>query len=520
MPTLVGISGGTQVAAKHPDQARRYPAQYRALAGFIVASAAFATIFVVLTLSAFHAPRSHDLPVGIVGPAAVTSRVEHALSSAAPGAFGWRSYPSPAGARTGIAQREVDGALVASGRNLRLLIAQGGGTGPAQVLTRAFGAVAAGSGRHLVVADVVPPLPGDTQALSSFFVVLGVLIPSLVAGSGSALAFRRARPALAVAAPVAVAVVIGVVSAAVADGVAGLGNYAAIAGVVALFSLAVAAPTAVLARIWPPLVTVAVLVFIVFGIPVSGGPANLASFGPAFLRVLDPALPLGVAASVVRNVVYFGGHATAPQLWVLTAWALAGVAGLVAITTLRRPAPALTGPVVPPVVSAGPGSTLPGRALVPASLEAGSVQPALPVTLVVGFDNSEPARRALIWGADLLLARPGTLHVVYADHVLIDSDLSGFAHQEMEDARDKKAAGVAEAAAEIAAAAGLPYTFQRRPGSPADAILAAASIQDAAEPASTPVIVTGRSHHAAHQIIGSVPVQLLHQSPYPVLTIT
>ena len=366
------------MAARRPDQARRYPARYRALGGFIVASAAFAAIFVALTLSAFHAPRPHDLPVGIVGPAAVTSRVEHALDSAAPGAFGWRSYPSEAGARTGIAQREVDGALVASGRNLRLLVAQGGGTGPAQVLTQAFGAVAARSGRHLVVADVVPPLPGDTEALSSFFVVLGVLIPSLAAGSGSALAFRRARPALAVAAPVAVAVVIGLVSAAVADGIAGLGNYAAIAGVVALFSLAVAAPTAVLARIWPPLVTVAVLVFIVFGIPVSGGPANLASFGPAFLRVLDPALPLGVAASVVRNVVYFDGHATALNLWVLTAWALAGVAGLIGVTTLRRPAPALTGPAVPPVVPAGPGPTLPNRALVPGSPDAAPPSPPCP----------------------------------------------------------------------------------------------------------------------------------------------
>ncbi len=334
------------MAARRPDHARRPPARYRALAGFILASAAFAAIFVALTLSAFHAPRPHDLPVGIVGPAAVTSRVEHALDSAVPGAFAWRGYPTGTGARTGIAQREVDGALVASGPSLRLLVAQGGGTAPAQVLTQAFGVVAARSGRHLVVADVVPPLPGDTEALSSFFVVLAVLIPSLAAGSGSALAFRRARPALAVAVPVAVAVVIGVVSAAVADGIAGLGNYAAIAGVVALFSLAVAAPTAVLARIWPPLVAVAVLVFIVFGIPVSGGPANLASFGPGFLRVLDPVLPLGVAASVVRNVVYFGGHATALHLWVLTAWALAGVAGLIGVTALRRPAPALTGPVV------------------------------------------------------------------------------------------------------------------------------------------------------------------------------
>jgi nucleotide-binding universal stress UspA family protein len=119
-----------------------------------------------------------------------------------------------------------------------------------------------------------------------------------------------------------------------------------------------------------------------------------------------------------------------------------------------------------------------------------------------------------------LVVADGTLHVIYADHELIDSDLTGFARTEMEDTRDEKAAGVAEAAAQIAAAAGVPYTFERRQDSPADAILSAAGIHDAAEPASTPVIVTGRSHHAAHHIIGSVPVELLHQSPYPVLTIT
>jgi nucleotide-binding universal stress UspA family protein len=508
------------MAARHADQARSFPARYRPIAGFVVATAAFAAIFVALTLSAFHAPRPHDLPVGMVGPAAVTSRVEHALDSASPGAFDWRSYPSEAGARTGIEQRDVDGALVASGPHLRLLVAEGGGTAPVQVLTQAFGAVAARSGRPLVVSDVVPPLPDDTEALSSFFVVLSVLIPTLAAGSGSALAFRRARPGLAVAVPLFMAIAMGLVSAAVADGIAGLGNYAAIAGVVALFSLAVAAPTALLARIWPPLVIVAVLVFIVFGIPVSGGPPNLASFGPAFLRALDPALPLGDAASAVRNVVYFGGHATALRLWVLAAWALAGVAGLILVTALRRPglAPSLTGPV-PPLAAAEPEPARLGRASfsAPAAPDPGTAQP---ISLVVGFDNSEPARRALIWSADLLRSRPGALHVVYADHVLIDSDLTGFASTEMEETRDAKAVGVAEAAAEIAAAAGVPYTFERRQGSPHHAILSAAEIQHAAEPASTPVIVTGRSHHAAHRIIGSVPVELLHQSPYPVLTIS
>src|SRR6202451_4056422 len=287
------------MATRSPDQGGRLPIPYRALAGFIVACAAFAAIFVALAVGAYHAPRPHDLPVGIVGSAPATSGIEHALDSALPGAISWHSYPRAA-------------------------------------------AVARPTGTQLRVTDVAPPLPDDTQALSSFFLLLGALIPSLVAGSGSALAFRKARPALGIAAPVAVAVAIGLVSAAVADGIAGLGNFAAIAGVTALFSLAVAAPTAVLARIKPPLVTVAVLLFIVAGIPDSGGPANLASFSAAGFRLFDSVLPLGLAAGVVRNVVYFGGHSTALHLWTLAAWAVAGLAGLIVLAARRRRAPALT----------------------------------------------------------------------------------------------------------------------------------------------------------------------------------
>jgi nucleotide-binding universal stress UspA family protein len=499
------------VAARHAVGGRRNPARYRALAGFIVASAAFVAIFVALTLSAFHKPTPHDLPVGIVASAAVTGQVERAVDGAVPGAFSFRSYPSEASATTGIAQREVDGALVASGANLRLLVTQAGGTGPEQALNGAFTAAAAHSGRQLIVSDVVPPLASDSQALSSWFVVLSVLIPSLAAGSASALAMRRAPRAWSVAAPVAMAVVSGLIAAAIADGIAGLGNYAAIAGIVGLFSLAVAAPTALLARIRPPLVALAVLAFIVFGIPASGGPANLASFTPGFLRALSHVLPLGVAASTIRNIVYFGGHDTTSYMWTLAAWALAGVVGLILITATRRPAPAPTEPVVPPVAS-----TRPGHAPVPGRPDSRAAEP---VTLVVGFDNSEPARRALVWAADLLRSRSGTLHVVYADHALIDSDLTGFGRTEMDEDRDEKAARVAEAAKGIAAAAGTPYAFERRQESPEDAILGAAGAYAAAEPASTPIIVSGRSHHVPHRVIGSVPVRLMHQSPYPIVTI-
>jgi len=502
------------VAARHPEHARRHPARYRAIAGFIVASVAFVAIFVTVTLSALHTPTPHGLPLGLVGSAAVTSHVERVLDSAAPGGYSFRSYPSPASAVSAITQRQVDGALVASGGSLRLLVAQAGGLGPEQALVATFTAVAAGSGQHLMVSDVVPPRATDSDALSLWFLLLSVLIPSLAAGSASAMIFRRTRRAVAVATPIAAAVVIGLAAAGIADGIAGLGNYGAIAGIVALFSLAISAPTALLARTWPPLTALALLAFIVFGIPVSGGPSNLASFTPGFLRALDPVLPLGLAAATIRNVVYFGGHGTTQYLWSLGGWALAGSVGIIVVTALRRPAPEPR-----PVIGSAAAAETVVASRVPGSRNSDQGR-AHPITLLVGFDDSESARRALIWGAQLVRDRPGTLHVIYADHVIVDSDLSGFAHTEMEGDHDQKAARVASAAAEIAAAAGVRYTFERREGTPSEAILYAASLHEAAEPASTPVIVTGRSHHAAHPVLGSVPVRLLHHSPYPVLTIS
>ena len=213
------------------------------------------------------------------------------------------------------------------------------------------------------------------------------------------------------------------------------------------------------------------------------------------------------------------GHQVGYRTLTGAAWTLVGVAGVVLANSLRRNAPAAAVALAPPVMSSA-------AAAVPEPAEDDRVtgredpDPARPISLVVGFDDSEPAQRALAWGADLLRARLGTLHVVYADRVFADTSLSGLARAEMEHARGEKAASVAAAAAAIAATAGVPYTFERRRGAPADAILLAASLQDAAQPATTPVIVIGRSHGAAHQVIGSVPVRLLHESPYPVLTVS
>ena len=92
---------------------------------------------------------------------------------------------------------------------------------------------------------------------------------------------------------------------------------------------------------------------------------------------------------------------------------------------------------------------------------------------------------------------------------------------EMGDLEQKIRLGVGSAAAAAAIFAPLNYRAKSiLTGIAASAILSAAGRHGADEPASTPIIVTGRSHHAAHRILGSVPVELLHESPYPVLTIS
>jgi hypothetical protein len=86
---------------KRADHARGYQRRFRPHAGFILANAAFAAIFVTLVLSAFHAPSPQAIPVGIVAPATVTGQVEDALDASVQDGFDLRAYPSEARARTG-----------------------------------------------------------------------------------------------------------------------------------------------------------------------------------------------------------------------------------------------------------------------------------------------------------------------------------------------------------------------------------------------------------------------------------
>lgn len=310
--------------------------RYRMHLAVILANAAFAAIFVTIGLSGFHQPVPHDVPVGIVAPDLVAHEIKANLDAHIPGGFDLRSLAGEPQARAAIEHRQIDGALVVAPRGLELLTAEAGGTAPTQTITTAFTAVAAKTGRPLTTIDVVPPRRADSQALSSFFLILCVLFPSLATGVAAGHALRRAGLASRIGVLIAVAGVAGLATAGVADGISGLANYWAIAGIVALFSLAVSAPTAALGQIKPHLAALSVLAYLILGVPVSGGPPNLAAFAPSFLRSLHSGLPLGVAVDTIRNTVYFHASDTIGHLWVLTAYAAGGLAALCLLVAAVR----------------------------------------------------------------------------------------------------------------------------------------------------------------------------------------
>jgi hypothetical protein len=309
----------------------------RRLVGIAAGALIFCFSFGWSFLAAFHAPAPHQVPLGVVAPAAEAHQLSAMLDAHVPGGLSLHTYASVAAAREAVVQRAVDGAFIA-GAHPVLLVASAGGSATAQFLETTFGSVASAAGLPLRVSDVVPLPASNSAGLALFFLMLSVLIPSIAVGLVSTLAARNsdARPQAGVLTVGAIA--IGAVAAWIVDGITGAvpGHYLALAGICALLSLAVSASSAALARITPPAAALALLSFVVVGIPATGGPAGMAQFMPAFFRDVAPGLPASRALPALTNAAYFGGSETALDLWVLAIWIVAALVVLVLAGSRHR----------------------------------------------------------------------------------------------------------------------------------------------------------------------------------------
>jgi nucleotide-binding universal stress UspA family protein len=139
--------------------------------------------------------------------------------------------------------------------------------------------------------------------------------------------------------------------------------------------------------------------------------------------------------------------------------------------------------------------------------------------LVVGYDGSPPANRALQIAANMLQGRSGSLDVLYVAHIPSMASLSAGAVTELESGFDDIEQELRTQVREQLDGREERWEFERRQGPIAEELLAVARANTSDHPDATVVIVVGGSSLAAHRVLGSVAVSLARHAPVPIVIV-
>ena len=139
--------------------------------------------------------------------------------------------------------------------------------------------------------------------------------------------------------------------------------------------------------------------------------------------------------------------------------------------------------------------------------------------LVVGYDGSPPASRALDAAVRLLQGRTGRIDIVYVAYLSSLAMLSPGAIAQMESDFDQIEQELRAAAAEQLRGSGTAWELGRRQGIIADQLIAVAKDIRDAHPGDPVAIVVGSSSHATRRVVGSVAVGLARHSPVPLVIV-
>jgi hypothetical protein len=300
-----------------------------------VVAVAFACFLAAAMIGAFHQLSPHGMPVAVVAPAGATTQIQDELRTHLPGAIALKTYPSVGAAATAIRGRDVDGAFVLGDRSLTLLSAGADGTATSSFLTTAASSIAGAAQLSMSVHDLVPLPASDNRGLALFFAMLSTLMPGIMLGAATTLIGRGAPARFHAAVLVLGTIVLGLGTIVLGLGVTLLvgpvigavsGHFLGLWGLTALLALALAASTAGLTRLKPAGAAIAVLLFLLLGLPASGGPLGATRFVPGLWRALTPILPTSRGLQALTGTVYFGNHGVATCAWLLAAWAAGGLA--------------------------------------------------------------------------------------------------------------------------------------------------------------------------------------------------
>jgi nucleotide-binding universal stress UspA family protein len=139
--------------------------------------------------------------------------------------------------------------------------------------------------------------------------------------------------------------------------------------------------------------------------------------------------------------------------------------------------------------------------------------------IVVGYDGSPPAIRALDAAVRLLQGRTGRIEVVWVSHLSSTIMMSSDAIAEMEQSFEELAPELRAQAAGQLEGLDIEWGFQRRQGIVEEQLIEEAASLHEADPAQTVVIVVGSSSRVTHRVVGSVTVSLARHSPVPIIIV-
>jgi hypothetical protein len=272
------------------------------------------------------APR--DLPVVVAAPPPAATALTQRLQTARPGAFAITTVADQAAADATLRDRHAYAAFILRPDGLRLHVASAAAPAVAQLLTQQ--AQALGDGARLPVVDVVPTDADDPRGAGFAAGFLPLVLTSMAAGIllAATVGSRRARLAgIGVFAALA-----GLVGAAVLhywlDALPGA--YLASAAVIGLLALAVCATVTGLGALFGGAgIGLGVVLVFVLGNPLSAV-ASAPELLPQPWGQLGQLLPPGAGATLLRSTTYFGGAGGTPAAWTLAAWAVTGLALLLA----------------------------------------------------------------------------------------------------------------------------------------------------------------------------------------------
>jgi nucleotide-binding universal stress UspA family protein len=142
--------------------------------------------------------------------------------------------------------------------------------------------------------------------------------------------------------------------------------------------------------------------------------------------------------------------------------------------------------------------------------------------LVVGYDGSDPAVRALDTAAALLRGRDGSIDVVYVPHMPSVDMLTPEAVAGMTVTFDELTRDLRAQASEQLRGREERWRFERGQDMYSDVpgvLIAVAEKIHAAHPDDNVAIVVGSSSQARHRVVGSAAVSLARHAPVPLLIV-